>query len=317
MANSKSTENADLAAPAEDIIEEAPQPQYYICACPCGCTKESDMPNLRSTALARHARCTDCGTDAHIDAHPATEGPTGSKAKMTTDIYVPTTEEKSIAATAAREVRDEIWAEQWNRWDQSIPEKFRGANTEHPMVKERLRRLEMGERGIASMLILGAPGYGKTWLAVAYANAAIKAGYLSPTEVMFGSEAELLASAANSSFGEVDKALRRLIHPRVKMLIIDDVGRGTWLNEAMRPKVFSLVLDKFWSENRILVFTSNLAPEDLGTYVGDGAMDRLRSLVGGASVVLDTESKRRKVTEEMLNRVKVDTPPPTPPAKQA
>jgi hypothetical protein len=96
------------------------------------------------------------------------------------------------------------------------------------------------------------------------------------------------------------------------MLVIDDVGRGTWLNEAMRPKVFSLVLDKFWSENRVIVITSNLNPAALGEYIGDGAMDRLRSLAGGASVVLDTESKRKLITAEMLKLSQernIDVPP--------
>jgi DNA replication protein DnaC len=231
-------------------------------------------------------------------------------------VYQPSAEELKVASEAHREVYEEIWTTQWNRWRDSLPEKFRDAETEHAQVKERLRRLSVGERGIASLAVLGAPGFGKTYLAIAYANAAIKAGYFKPSEVLFGSEAELLASAANSSFGEVEAGLRRLISPKIRMLVIDDVGRGTWLNEAMRPKVFSLVLDKFWSENRVVVFTSNLDPAALGEYIGDGAMDRLRSLVGNSSLVLDTESKRRKVTEEMLARAGKTPAPATPPVSE-
>jgi DNA replication protein DnaC len=289
-------------------------PRFYACACPCGCKIESTMPDMGSTALARHARCATCGTDAHLSANPASVDPgAAATSRLTTEMYVPTPDEVKIAEEAHREVYTEIWTQQFERWRNSLPEKFQDADTEHAQVKERLRRLAIGETGIASMLILGAPGYGKTWLAVAYANAAIKAGYFKPSEVMFGSEAELLASTANSSFGEVEKGLRRLISPKIRMLIIDDVGRGTWLNEAMRPKVFSLVLDKFWSENRVVVFTSNLNPQALGEYVGDGAMDRLRSLVGNSSLILDSESKRRKVTDEMLARAGKPAAPVVPP----
>lgn len=294
---------------------EATAPEFYPCACPHGCSAPSTLPWMGSVALGRHARCVECGTDEHIAKFPTPVSKSAAAhGRTTTDLYVPSKAEKSLASEARREIYNEIWSQQWDRWYNSLPEKFKDAETEHPQVKERMRRLKAGERGVASMLILGAPGLGKTFLAVGYANAAIKAGYFKPSEVLFGSEAELLASAANSSFGEVEPALRRLISPRIKMIIIDDVGRGTWLNESMRGKVFSLVLDKFWSENRVVVITSNLEPGDLGAYIGDGAMDRLRSLAGNASLVLDTESKRRKVTEEMLARANMEPDPVVPPA---
>lgn len=290
---------------------------FLKCACPCGCKKETKVPAVGgSIALARHARCLECGEESHMSAHPTPAPVDAPGRKSITELYVPSSEEVERAREVQLEVFGEIWTEQWNRWQASLPEKFRHAESAHVQVQERLRRLAVGENGVASLVILGAPGFGKTWLAVAYANAAIKAGYFKPSEVLFGTEAELLASVANSGFGEVESGLRRLISPKIRMLIIDDVGRGTWLNEAMRPKVFSLVMDKFWSENRVIVVTSNLAPNALGEYIGDGAMDRLRSMVGSGALVLDTESKRKKVTEEMLARAKQapeSIAPPVPP----
>jgi DNA replication protein DnaC len=283
----------------EEAQEETIAPAFLACVCPCNCGKDSLVPDIGGKALAKHARCPECGEDAHLQKHPIYAAP-GEYKKNITEIYEASEYEKNLAKKIAAEVKSDIWNQQWDAWQRSLPEKFKNAETEHSQIKERLRRLEAKERGIAGLVVLGAPGYGKTFLAAAYANAAIKAGYFKPTEVLFGSESELLAAAANSSFGEVEKGLKRLISPKIKMLVIDDVGRGTWLNEAMRPKVFSLVLDKFWSENRVIVVTSNLNPSALGEYIGDGAMDRLRSLAGGSSVVLDTESKRKLITAEML-----------------
>lgn len=232
-----------------------------------------------------------------------------------TEYYQPSSEELAQAKAAAQGIRQEIWEKQWLAWQASLPEKFQNAETENKAVLERLNRLKNKQNGVASMVILGAPGYGKTYLSIAYANSAIRAGFFKPSEVMFGTEAELLASAANSGFGDVEKMLGRVIAKRVKFLILDDVGRGTWLNEAMRPKVFSLVLDKFWSQNRVVVFTSNLPPGELAEYIGEGAMDRLRSLAGNSSVILDTESKRKQITEEMLQQAnKPDETPPLPEA---
>ena len=295
---------------------------FYPCACPCGCTAVSLLPDLGSAALARHARCTGCGAEEHLAAYPDPSAAAAAAVPALTSLYVPSRAERAVASAAQREVYEEIWTQQWERWQASLPEKFRDADTEHSQVKERLRRLRAGQSGVASMVILGPPGMGKSWLGVAYANAAIKAGFFAPSEVLFGSESELLSSAANSSFGEVEAGLRRVISRRVRMLVLDDVGRGTWLNETMRPKVFSLVLDKFWSENRVVVVTSNLSPADLSTYIGDGAMDRLRSLAGNSSLVLDTESKRRKVTAEMLARADeapepVSVPKPRPVAPRS
>ncbi len=304
----------------ELVVEEEPKPiQFYPCACPHGCLNLSTLPIMGLAILGRHARCKECATPEHLNKFPSSEDSAPRKNKLLTDLYIPTEEEKAIAIAARKEVQDEIWLEQWKRWQASLPEKFRSAETSHEHVMTRLKRIESGQPGIASMLVIGPPGVGKTWLAVAYANAAIRAGYFKPTEVLFGSESELLAAAANSSFGEVEKELRKLISPKLKMLVVDDIGRGTWLNESMRAKVFSLVLDKFWSENKVIVFTSNLSTTDLGTYLGEGAMDRLRSLVGNSSLVVDEGSKRRKVTDEMLAKTVIMDPgnaaTPTPPTR--
>lgn len=305
---------------SELVIEEEPKPvQFYPCACPHGCSNISTLPMMGLAILGRHARCEDCAKPEHINRFPAPEDATQRKNSLLTEVYVPTAEEKAVAEAARKEVADEIWLEQWTRWQASLPEKFRSAETSHKHVLTRLNRIAAGQPGIASMLVVGPPGVGKTYLAVAYANAVIREGYFKPTEVLYGSESELLAAAANSSFGEVEKELRKLISPKLKMLVVDDVGRGTWLNESMRAKVFSLVLDKFWSENKVVVFTSNLSTVDLGTYLGEGAMDRLRSLVGNESLVVDDESKRRKVTDDMLARTVTLDPenknPPIPPRR--
>lgn len=302
-----STENTDFDV---TTVEE---PRFLACACPHGCATVTGLRDTGSAALARHARCEACSTEEHLNEFPSKRLDENVTRKSINELYVPTAEEQEAAKSAQREVFGEIWMSQWNAWQNSLPEKFRNAETEHAQVKERLRRLEAGEKGVASLVVLGAPGFGKTFLSVGYANAAIKAGHFKPSEVVFGSEAEILASVANSGFGEVEAGLRRILSPKVQMLILDDVGRGTWLNEAMRPKVFSLVLDKFWSQNRVIVITSNLNSAALAEYLGDGAMDRLRSMVGNASLVLDTESKRRKVTDEMLARAKQAPEPVVPP----
>lgn len=297
------------------------------CTCPCGCTQLSTLAMTASAVLARHARCADCQTPEHLAAHPSTTATPaasdpgvedgGVTGRPITHVHTPDPAEQALAQEVLTENARAIWREQWARWQASLPEKFRTARTEHPQVLERLKRLRDGKRSVASLAVLGSVGAGKTYLAVSYANMAIREGLLRPAEVLFGSEAELLAGAVNSSFGEVEPALRRITDRRFKMLVIDDVGRGTWLREDMRSKVFSLVLDKYWSDNRVIVMTSNLSSEALAAYLGEGAIDRLRSMTGYGGVILDSEHKRRKVTQEILDTTREPSPEPTPPPGSA
>lgn len=205
----------------------------------------------------------------------------------------------------AKQQRHEIRTQQLQRWRDSLPEKFRYARTDHPDVVKRVEQVAAGTPATAGMVITGTLGEGKTWMAVAYANALIERDLIQPNEILFGTESELLASAANAGFGDVEKRLRALTSRRVKMLIVDDVGRGTWLREDMRSKVFSLVFDAAWRDNKIVVVTTNLPKDNLEEEIGSGAMDRLRSMVGYKSTNLTDRDMRRRITNEMLHAPEV------------
>lgn len=205
----------------------------------------------------------------------------------------------ALDAEIARQQQQEIREQQLQRWHASLPEKFRHATTDHPDVKKKVEQVAAGRAATAGMVITGTVGEGKTWMAIAYANELIERNLLQPNQVLFGTESELLASAANAGFGEVEQRLKALTSRRTKMLIVDDVGRGTWLREDMRSKVFSLVFDAAWRDNKIVVVTTNLPKDKLEEEIGSGAMDRLRSMVDYKSTVLTDRGMRRRTTQEM------------------
>lgn len=268
------------------------------CSCPCGCQRPSTQPKTDSLVLLRRARCITCARQEHRNQYPS-EYENEAPRPLTISPETPSPLQRLDAEIYARQ-RAEIFESSLARWLESLPEKFRASTTDHPKILERLKRIEAGHPGTAGALIFGPVGEGKTFLALGYANLAIRAGLVKPGEVLFGTEAELLASAANSSYGEVEGALKRLTSPQHRMIIIDDVGRGTWLREDMRPKVFMLVLDAAWRDNRIVVVTTNLGKTDLEEYIGVGAMDRLRSMCGYSAISLDDRQMRRHITEEAL-----------------
>lgn len=286
----------------EEEVTATSLEEFFPCACPCNCGKPSEQIRTNSAVLSRHARCYKCKYPNHRKKYPV-QGKIEVDAPRTITFQTPLdSEERAIDVAIAEKQKREIYKNAWNKWRESLPEKFRDATTDHPKIIERMKRWRNGQPGTAGAVILGNFGEGKTFLAIGYANEAIKSGLVKPNEVLFGTEAELLASAANSAFSEVDKALRRLIDPRYKMIVVDDIGRGTWIRDDMRPKVFSLVFDAAWRDNRTIVITTNLTPDSLAEYIGEGAMDRLRSMVGYDAIDLSERGMRRKITQENIRK---------------
>lgn len=281
------------------------------CGCPCGCTRLSTQPATSSPTLRRRARCVGCSKSEHRAQYPAvgeSEEEHAAARPITVDKPLPPALAKLDREIAARQ-RQEIYDRALAHWLDSLPEKFRKAHTEHPKILERLDRVAAGHPGTAGALVFGQAGEGKTFLALGYANAAIERGLIHPSQVLFGTESELLAAAANMPFSEVQPALRHLTSRQYKMIIIDDVGRGTWLREDMRAKVFMLVLDAAWRDNRIVVITTNLGTDALEDYIGVGAMDRLRSVSGYNAIKLDDRSMRRRVTQASLDEARSSVSP--------
>ena len=302
-----STGNALLEVEA---LPKVPKPPYP-CMCPCACGLESTISGNMPFALSYYARCKKCAASKHIKENPIIPQPAGDELERLGIISV-THKKTGLEARRERQAYDEVQKDihefQFTKWQERIPAKFRSAHTKHSGVDDRLKLLSEGKMGVASMISQGATGMGKTYLAVAYANAVIKAGFLKPSEVVFGSEADLLAGAANAPYAEVEKSFKLLTSGTYKMIIIDDVGRAPWLREDMRPKVWSLILDALYANNRMVVVTTNLNKEDLESHIGTGAYDRLRAMVGYKTIVLD-DPKRRAVTEETLGKAPEKTPP--------
>lgn len=270
------------------------------CMCSCGCLQRVPYPAFK--AFVSKMRCHNCSQPSHIKTYPLKKNNTNTvlnNSSKITKIVELNPQEAEIARNARGEIQKELWQTAWERWQNSLPEKFKQASINNENIKERLNKLVEGRSSldISGALIQGLVGRGKTWLAIGYANDAIKAGILHPSEVIFGTESELLASASNSKFGEVETKLGKLTSGKYKCIIIDDIGRGTWLRDDMRPKVFSLVFDKQWAHGNMVVITTNLSRDELGKYIGAAAMERLLAMCGYApDILVKGADKRRERT---------------------
>lgn len=279
------------------------------CACTCGqCenmkTIPYDLPVLRS-----HAKCDKCLTPTHRRNFPGTRFPV-RPATITPRRYIPTSEDLAAEREVVLEEKERLWQEAWERWQGGLPLKYREATVTHPKLQQRLRLLSHGHLAVASAVIAGPYGSGKTWNAVGYANDAIKRRYLHPAEVLYGTETEILAKIGNANYSSVSTLLEKLVSSRYSMIVIDEVGRGAWLNPEMRPKIFSYVLDKMYGNDKVMVVVSNMGKEDFEAYIGAGAMDRLRAMSGYDGIYIDADNKRRLVTKALLDKADASTATP-------
>ncbi len=130
-------------------------------------------------------------------------------------------------------------------------------------------------------------GVGKTHLAAAIANHIIWAGHISNPErrpacpVMFTNETQLLMRI-RSTFNhgeETEEALFKKL-TRVRLLIIDDVGKENPSDYSFYQRVYFTLINERYNACAPMVLTSNLSPAKLAVHIGDAAADRLAEMCG-------------------------------------
>ena len=145
-----------------------------------------------------------------------------------------------------------------------------------PSVDQRLVRELATARFLAqadNVLIFGAPGVGKTHLAIAIGRAVVEAGH----SVLFTSATALLAALSKA---ETDGQLaeRLMFYTKPKLLIIDELGYLPFERRSAHL-FFQLVARRY--ERASLLITTNQLVTQWGTVFGDDVLaaailDRLR-----------------------------------------
>lgn len=151
---------------------------------------------------------------------------------------------------------------------------------------------ELVEEG-RSLVLLGAPGRGKTHLAIAVAYKAIQNGY----DARFTTAALLLNELhVAAREGELEKALAGFVAPDV--LVIDELGYLAYGQDAANS-LFQVV-DRRYLKQKPIVITSNKEPANWGGVLHDpdlaeAIVDRLQE--HGEVIRLKGKSYRRRRAE--------------------
>lgn len=208
--------------------------------------------------------------------------------------------EKAAEEAKAREARLRAWQRKIGQ--AGIPERF------HDRTLARFIARNVGQRGALafaqvyaaefdkvlqtgrSALFVGKPGTGKTHLACGIGLHVMRE-YRSTvlfTTVMRAIRRIKDAWRRDASESE-SEAVAALVAP--DLLILDEVG--VQFGSDFERNILFDVLNERYEKRRPTILVSNLAVEDVATYLGERIMDRLRE-DGGALIVFDWESHRAK-----------------------
>lgn len=211
-------------------------------------------------------------------------------------------EKRESDAAEAKARADRLRAWQRKLGDSGIPERFhdRRLNTYRAEIPGQCAALEFAKayaddfddvlRAGRCAIFIGRRGNGKTHLAVGIGLEIMERDNRS---VLFTTVLRAIRSVKDtwkrgSTVSELE-AIAALVFP--DLLILDEVG-VQFGSDAEKTILFDIMNERY-EKRRPTILMSNLAPNEVETYLGERVYDRLRE-DGGEAVVFDWESYRGK-----------------------
>jgi DNA replication protein DnaC len=267
------------------------------------------LQSLRPDSRTEMAQCVECGMQFEQTIYIRPDGsdvPPDPRCERCSSSY----ERNQRAATLKYEVA-EADARQRQTWREScgLGEMFRGKTFEAFDAKLQPAAYKAMHQWDGKSIVLASPGtygVGKTHLVAALAHRLIEASDAAISvqgavvrmarPVLFTTEQRLLGRI-RATFGdntpENDEAIYLELE-RIRLLIIDDVGKLRPRDPSFLQQVWYRVIDARYTSRRPIVLTTNLRPAELEQHIGGAAADRLTEMCGrGGLIDMKGESYRR------------------------
>lgn len=244
------------------------------CACRCGCRQRTRIPALTLAIRgAQFARCAQCRSDCETTAEDRSAIDEQEISQWRTD-------------------RHALHVQTWRTRVQHRHRDYLDATTTDSQLQPVLEAMAASRTGGA--VICGPISVGKTHAAFGLLNDLITMGAATPSSVLFGSEQDVLGAVANAPWAEAEPLRRKLTSARWDIVMIDDVGWGTFKRAEEQHSLWHNLTDSIACRQGRLILTSNHNPSSLEQWIGAPAWERVNLITGRTVVTLNGFNQRAR-----------------------
>lgn len=167
-------------------------------------------------------------------------------------------------------------------WDNSMPDRWRGASLARIKNPAAAAALDLIKQGKGNFFITGSSGAGKTYLAYAIIRRYIGVGWVTPSRVKIISE-ETILSYATSGF-EGKYKFDKLFDKRYTLFLIDNVGMKAQYDTRRELPMFEQLLDYIYNNSLFVIFTSNNSAASFSNVLTESGASKFTHLIAGRTI---------------------------------
>lgn len=169
------------------------------------------------------------------------------------------------------------------KWDNSLPERWRGASLskiQNPAAGKALEVIK--DQGKGSFFVYGDAGSGKTYLSYAIIRKYIGAGLTTFSQVKIISEENILGLAYTGFEGR--SRFEKLFNDKYKVYLFDNVGGREVYDTKKETPLWERLIDHIYNNSLYAIFTSNETASNFSEILSDSGQAKFSHLISNRTI---------------------------------
>lgn len=169
------------------------------------------------------------------------------------------------------------------KWDNSLPERWRGASLSkihNPAAEVALNIIK--EKGKGSFFVNGNAGSGKTYLSYAIIRKYIGSGWTTFSQVKIISEESILGLAYTGFEGR--SRFEKMFDDKYKVYLFDNVGGREHYDTKKETPLWERLIDHIYNNSLYAIFTSNDSALNFSEILSDSGQAKFSHLISGRTI---------------------------------